>query len=160
VRPGTATAIATGAMLPRGADAVVMVEHTDVEGGELLLMRPVAPGANVSFTGTDVGTGEVVLRRGERLSSRETGVFAALGIAEVAVVGRPRVAILSTGDELLPPGTPIRPGFVHDSNSTVLADAVRELGGEAVPLGIVPDDDSKLDNALAGALACDAILLS
>jgi putative molybdopterin biosynthesis protein len=160
VRPGTATVISTGAMLPRGADAVVMVEHTDVKGGDLLVVRPVAPGANVSFTGTDVGTGEVVLRRGERLSSRETGVLAALGIAHVSVVRRPRVAILSTGDELLPPGEPIRPGFVHDSNSTVLADAVRELGGEAVPLGIVPDDDAKLDDALARALSCDTVLLS
>jgi putative molybdopterin biosynthesis protein len=160
VPPGTATAIATGAMLPRGADAVVMVEHTDVRDDRLLLVRSVAPGANISFAGTDLGMGEVVLRQGERLTSRETGVLAALGIAEVAVVRRPRVAILSTGDELLPPGAPIRPGMVHDSNSTVLADAVRELGGEPVALGIVPDNDTRLDAALARALECDMVLLS
>jgi putative molybdopterin biosynthesis protein len=160
VKAGTATAIATGGMLPRGADAVVMIEHTDVLDGQLLLNRPVAPGANITFAGTDIGQGEVVLRRGERLTSRETGVLAALGLATAAVVRRPRVAILSTGDELLTPGEPMRPGRVHDSNSTVLADAVRELGGEPVFLGIVPDDDRRLDAALQQALAHDVVLLS
>jgi putative molybdopterin biosynthesis protein len=160
VEAGTATAIATGAMLPRGADAVVMVEHTDLRDGRLVLQRPAAPGANITFAGTDIGMGEVVLRRGERLTSRETGVLAALGLAEVSVVRRPRVAILSTGDELIPPGAPMRPGLVHDSNATVLADAVRELGGEPVPLGIVPDDARRLMEALRRGLDCDAILLS
>jgi putative molybdopterin biosynthesis protein len=160
VGPGTATPIATGGMLPRGADAVVMIEHTDVRGGQLVLQRPAAPGANITFAGTDIGRGEVVLRRGERLTSRETGVLAALGLAAVSVVRRPRVAILSTGDELLPPGAPMRPGMVHDSNSTVLADAVRELGGEPLPLGIVPDDAARLGEALRAALAHDVVLLS
>src|SRR5205807_8009845 len=130
VRSGTATAIATGAVLPRGADAVVMIEYTDLRDGQLLLSRPVAPGANITFAGTDIGMGEVVLRRGDRLTARETGVLAALGLDEVAAVRRPRVAILSTGDELLPPGAAMRPGMVHDSNSTVLAATVRQLGGE------------------------------
>jgi putative molybdopterin biosynthesis protein len=160
VGAGTASAIATGGMLPRGADAVVMIEYTDIRDGQLLMQRPVPPGANVTFAGTDIGQGEVVLRRGERLTSRETGVLAALGLDRVAVVRRPRVAILSTGDELLPPGTPMRPGMVHDSNATVLADAVRELGGAPVPLGIVPDDDNRLDAALQQALAHDVVLLS
>jgi putative molybdopterin biosynthesis protein len=160
VRPGTATSIATGGMLPRGADAVVMIEHTDLRGDELTLVRPVAPGGNVTFAGTDIGRGETVLRRGERLTSRETGVLAALGLDRISCFRRPRVAILSTGDELIAPGEPLRPGMVHDSNATVLADAVRELGGEAVPLGIVPDDDRRLDTALRGALDCDVVLLS
>jgi putative molybdopterin biosynthesis protein len=160
VEPGTATAIATGAIVPRGADAVVMIEHTDADADRLSVRRPVAPGANVTFAGTDIGRGETVLRRGEVLTSRETGVLAALGLARVAVVRPPRVAVLSTGDEIIPAGAPMRPGLVYDSNAVILADAVRELGGEPVPLGIVPDDHPRLEAALRGALACDLVLLS
>lgn len=173
VQAGTATPIATGAVVPRGADAVVMIEHTDLrkdEGGRMkdeseqtrciLVSRPITPGANITFAGTDIGRGETVLRRGELLTSRETGVLAALGLAEVAVVRRPRVAILSTGDEIIPPGQAMRTGLVYDSNATILADAVRELGGESVPFGIVPDDRVALEQALRRALACDVILLS
>jgi putative molybdopterin biosynthesis protein len=161
VTPGTATAIATGAVVPRGADAVVMVEHTDADGDTLLVRRPVAPGANVTFAGTDIGRGETVLRRGDLLTSRETGVLAALGLATVPVVRRPRVAVVSTGDEIIPAGAAMRPGLVYDSNATVLADAVRELGGEPVPLGIVPDDRDALRAVLRRALGqCDLVLLS
>jgi putative molybdopterin biosynthesis protein len=160
VAPGTATSLATGAVVPRGADAVVMVEHTDVVGGGLVVRRPATPGANVTFAGTDVGRGETVLRRGEVLTARETGVLAALGLARVGVVRRPRVAVLSTGDEIVPPGAAMRPGLVYDSNATILADAVRELGGESVPFGIVPDDAEALERTLRRALACDAVLLS
>src|SRR5712692_715166 len=91
VAPGTATVIATGGMVPRGADAVVMVEHTAVEGDEVKISRPVVPGAAITFAGSDIGRGEVVLRAGELLSSRETGVLAALGLDRVAVYRRPRV---------------------------------------------------------------------
>ena len=137
-----------------------MIEHTTVAGDRLTLTRAVAPGGNVSFTGSDIGRGECVLRAGEVLTSRETGVLAAIGLDRVSVVRRPRVAILSTGDELVPPGQPIRPGQVHDSNATVLADAVRELGAEPVPLGIVPDDPDRLRAALVAALDCDVVLMS
>src|SRR5262249_38311089 len=140
VAAGTATPIATGGVVPRSADAVVMVEHTDTDGALLIVRRPVTPGANITFTGTDIGAGETVLRRGERLTSPQTGVLAALGLAEVRVVRRPHVAIVSTGDELLPPGAAMRTGLVFDSNATILADTVRELGGEPVAYGIVPDD--------------------
>jgi putative molybdopterin biosynthesis protein len=161
VAPGTATAIATGAVVPRGADAVVMIEHTDLEEPEkITVRRPVAPGANITFAGTDIGRGETVLRRGELLTSRETGVLAALGLDGVSVVRRPRVAIVSTGDELVPPGKPLGPGLIYDSNATVLADAVRELGGEPVSFGVVPDDPERLEQVLRRALACDVILLS
>jgi putative molybdopterin biosynthesis protein len=160
INPGTATTIATGAMLPRGADAIIMVEHTDTTDGILLVRRPATPGMNLTFAGTDIGRGETVLRRGEWLTSRETGVLAALGLNRVAVVRRPRVAILSTGDELIPPGSPMRPGLVFDSNGIVLADAVRELGGQPVPMGIVPDDRALLEGALHQALVHDVVLLS
>lgn len=161
VGPGSATAVATGAVVPRGASAIVMVEHTEVRAGRLVLTRPAAPGADVTWAGTDIGRGETVHYRGTVLTSRETGVLAALGIDRVAVVRRPRVAILSTGGELQSPGEEPRPGCVFDSNQTVLADAVRELGGEPVPLGIVPDDLAALRAAFAEALrVADAVLLS
>jgi putative molybdopterin biosynthesis protein len=158
--PATATATATGSVVPRGADAVVMIEYTDTDGDRLEIRRPVAPGANITFAGTDIGRGEAVLRRGELLTSRETGVLAALGLDRVAVVRRPRVAIVSTGDELIAPGTPMRTGQVYDSNAAILADAVRELGGEPVSFGIVPDDRAALDCVLRDAMVCDAVLLS
>src|SRR5438105_5756341 len=90
-----AATIATGAMVPRGADAVVMVEYTDTEGADLIVRRPVTPGTNISFAGTDIGRGETVLRRGDVLTARETGVLAALGLSRIEVVRRPRVAIIS-----------------------------------------------------------------
>ncbi len=162
VAAGTATPIATGAMLPRGADAVVMVEHARVDAGRdrLLVLRPVVPGSGVSFAGTDMARGELVLRQGERLSSRETGVLAAIGRASADVVRRPTVAILSTGDEIIEPGSDPRPATVYDANATMLADAVRELGGEPVPLGVVGDDEPRLEAALAAGLASDLVILS
>ncbi|MCI0682857.1 MAG: molybdopterin biosynthesis protein [Gemmataceae bacterium] len=160
IQAGVAAAIATGAMLPRGADAVVMVEHTDALGAELLVRRPVAPGANISGAGGDIGRGETVLRRGELVTSRETGVLAALGVTSAAVVRKPRVAILSTGNELIAPGQPMRPGLVYDSNATILADAVRELGGEPVHFGIAPDERELLAELVRQALHEDVVLLS
>jgi putative molybdopterin biosynthesis protein len=160
VRGQTALPVSTGATVPRGADAVVMVEFTELLEGQVQVRRPVAPGANISFAGTDIGRGETVLRRGDFLTARETGVLAALGLADVRVVRRPRVAILSTGNELIPPGGTMRPGLVYDSNATVLADSVRELGADPVPLGIVSDDRKALRAALDRSLDCDVVLLS
>jgi len=161
VTPGTAMSIATGGMLPRGADAVVMVEHTEVDGEGLLVSKAVTPGFGVSFAGTDIAAGETVLRRGEVLTSRETGVLAALGANEATVWRRPQVAILSTGDELIPPGQPMQPGLVYDSNARILADAVRELGGQPLCCGIVSDELAQLRERLHEALAAaDVVLLS
>ena len=161
VAPGTATTIATGGMLPRGADAVVPVEVTDVEAGMLVVRRACVPGSALSFAGTDIGCGETVLFAGTRLTSRETGVLAAIGRRDVEVVRRPRVAILSTGDELVQPGEAMRPGLVYDSNGRILADAVRELGGEPEFLGAFRDDVAALRAALQRALeSADLILMS
>lgn len=164
VEAGTATVLATGGMLPRGADAVVMVEVTEdrEEGGApaVAVARPVAPGEAVAAAGSDLARGEVVLRAGQVLSSREIGALAAVGLAEVPVWRRPRVAIFSTGDEIVPPGRPLPPGGVYDSNAAILAAAVEELGGEPVLLGIAPDDEAALSALLARALAHDAVLLS
>ena len=168
VEAGTASSIATGARLPRGADSVVMVEHTRVETGSknlgvdrLQVFRPVAPGSNVSFAGTDMARGELILRRSTRLTARETGVLAAIGRDGATVVRRPRVAIVSTGDEIVPPGSKLGPASVFDANATTLADAVRESGGEPVPLGIVGDDPARLEAVLELALrSSDLVLLS
>jgi putative molybdopterin biosynthesis protein len=161
VAAGTAVTIATGGMLPRGADAVAMVEHCDEEGERLIVRNAVVPGFGVSFAGTDIARGETVLRGGELLGSRETGVLAAIGVSRVTVWRRPRVAIISTGDEMIEPGEPMRPGMVYDSNARILADAVRELGGEPVAMGIVGDNVRELRIKLHDALAaCDLVLLS
>lgn len=159
--PGHAMSIATGGMLPRGADAIVAVEHAESSGEQVTIRKPVTPGAGVTFAGTDIARGETVLWRGELLTSRETGVLAALGVAQVRVWRKPVVAIVSTGDEIVAPGQPMRPAGVFDSNAQILADAVRELGGEPLRLGIVGDDlaalRSRIDTALAQA---DVVLLS
>jgi len=166
VAPGTATAIATGGMIPRGADAVAMIEWTelaeDAEGGPaVLLARAVAPGASVGFAGSDIARGEALLRAGAVVTSREVGMLAAAGLAEVPVVRRPRVAVLSTGDELHPPGAPLPPGGIMDSNAATLCAAVAENGGEAVPMGIFRDDEAALEAAVRDALArADLVVVS
>jgi putative molybdopterin biosynthesis protein len=164
VRPGTATVIATGGVIPRGADAVVMIEHTElIEAGAsaIELRRAAAPGQFVSYAGSDMARGETLLRRGAVIGSREIGMLAACGHASVDVVRRPKVAVLSTGDELVAPGTALGPAGVYDSNSAIVAAAVAELGGEPVPLGIVADDEAALERAVRAALAsCDMVVLS
>jgi len=161
IRGGEAVAIATGGMVPRGADAVIMIEHVDVRDATLQVRRAVTAGSGVAFAGTDITAGETVLRRGQILTSRDTGVLAAIGVADVDVWRKPVVAILSTGDEIIAPGEPMRPARVFDSNAQILADAVRELGGEPRRLGIVPDDEDAIRRKVREALeVADIVLLS
>ena len=161
IRSGEGAAIATGGMMPRGADAVVMVEHAETRAGAVRIARAVTAGSGVSFAGTDITAGETVLRQGQLLASRDTGVLAAIGVAEVDVWRKPVVAILSTGDEIIAPGEPMQPARVYDSNAQVLADAVREAGGEPARLGIVADDAEALRDTLRRALeVADLVLLS
>ena len=161
IHAGQAVAIATGGMMPRGADAVVMVEHAETKSGTVRIARAVTPGAGVSFAGTDITAGETVVRQGQLLTSRDTGVLAAIGVAEVEVWRKPVVAILSTGDEIIAPGEGMRPAKVFDSNAQILADAVREEGGEPARLGIVGDDAAALQKKLRQALEfADMVLLS
>jgi len=161
VEPGTAMAIPTGGVVPRGADAIVMVEHSRVEAGEVVIVKAVTPGRWITYAGTDVAQGEVVLRARETCTSRETGLLAAMGIPRVSVFRKPVVAVFSTGDEIVPPGTPIAAGQIFDSNAVVICDAVRELGGEPLPLGIVPDDADAIRSMLRRALgSADLVVLS
>jgi putative molybdopterin biosynthesis protein len=165
VAPGTATAIATGGVVPRGADAVAMIEWTDLveaeKGPAIVLRRAVAPGQFVSYAGSDISRGETLLRRGAQIGSREIGILAACGIGSVDVVRKPKVAVLSTGDELTEPGKPLKPGAVYDSNGAIIAAAVIEAGGEAIAFGAFPDDAGKLEAVLRRAVAeCDMVVLS
>ena len=164
VASGTATTIATGGVIPRGADAVVMVEWTELlaeNPPQIELRRAVAPGQFVSYAGSDIARGETLLRRGARIGSREIGMLAASGLAHIDVVRRPKVAVLSTGDELVEPGKPLAPASVYDSNGAIIAAAVTEAGGDAIAMGAFPDDPVKREKAVRDALASsDMVVLS
>jgi putative molybdopterin biosynthesis protein len=162
VETGTVTPIATGGMVPRGADAIVMVEHTDYDeaANELIVERAVSPGQAISYAGLDIARGETVLRLGTVLTSREIGVLAAIGMTNVTVWRRPTVAIISTGDEIVPPGAELPAGYVYDSNAAILSASVTELGGCPKILGVVRDDVQELRDILKTAFGCDLILLS
>ena len=135
--PGTATPISTGGVLPRGADGVVMIENTHPDGDRIRVLKPIVPGGGVSLAGSDLGAGEVVLRRGDLLGFRETGTLAAVGETHVWVWKKPKVAVVSTGDELIAPGETMQLGRVYDSNSLVVGHAAEELGCQVEFLGIV-----------------------
>ena len=158
------TAIATGGVIPRGADAVVMIEQTELIEAcapTIELRRTAASGQFVSLAGSDIARGETLLRRDTQIGSREIGMLAACGFAAVEVVRRPRVAVLSTGDELVEPGRPFRPGSVYDSNGAIIAAAIVEAGGEPVPFGAFPDEEIALELAMRSALnSCDIVVLS
>lgn len=163
VAEGSATPIATGGVIPRGADAVVMVEQTEFLDAVLAidLVQAARPGQFIGYAGGDMAAGETVLRRGLRITAREIGMLAACGLARIPVVRRPRVAVLSTGDELRAAGLPLPPGAIYDSNGPIVAASVIENGGEAVSLGIVRDDAAALREALQAALAeNDIVVLS
>ncbi|MBM7488334.1 molybdenum cofactor synthesis domain-containing protein [Bradyrhizobium sp. USDA 3686] len=162
VAAGTATPIATGGPLPRGADAVVMVEHTQPAGlATIDVRRAASPGQFISYAGSDIARGEALLRAGTIVGSREVGMLAACGLAEVSVVRKPRVAVISTGDELVQPGEVLAPAAIYDTNGAIVTAAIDENGGEAVFLGAIPDDEAQLEAAMRRALAdADMLVLS
>ncbi len=162
VRVGQAVRIWTGGALPSKADAVVMVEYTQLLDDETVaIFRPVAPGENVIRAGEDYRPGQEVLAPGHMLRPQDLGVLSGLGVQEVTVYRRPRVAILSTGDELVPPDQTPPPGKIRDINSTTMAALVEEAGGIALPLGICDDDFDRMLATCAQALQeADILLLS
>ena len=163
VGPGTVASMPTGGVLPRGADAVVMIEYTqEAMPGTIEVVRPVAPGDGVVRADEDAAPGAELVPAGRPLRAQDLGMLAAAGVTQVAVHTRPRVTVLSTGDEVVPPDTAaLRPGQVRDASAVALAGLVTEAGGEPVPGGIVPDDAAALESALRAALASsDLIVIS
>ncbi len=163
VGPGTAASMPTGGVLPAGADAVVMIEYTaEAMPGTIEVVRPVAPGDGVVRADEDAVPGAELAPAGRPLRAQDLGMLAAAGVTEVAVHRRPRVTVLSTGDEVVPPDTAVlRPGQVRDATAVALAGLVADAGGEPVQGGIVPDDAAALETALRAALGgSDLIVIS
>jgi molybdopterin molybdotransferase len=158
LRPGTCLRIFTGAPLPRGADCVEMQERVARRGGWARFERPGEVGRFVRPAGSDVPRGAVALEAGARLDPGAVGLAAALGLARLAVVRRPRVAILATGDEVVPLGRRLAPGQIFESNAHALAAAVREAGGEPHLLGIARDQPAALGRALRRARGADVLV--
>jgi len=162
VGPGEAVRIATGGMLPVGADAVVMVEHTEeVDPNTIEVYKSVAPGQHVILAGEDYPQGKTVLEPGQRIRSQETGLLAAVGRESVTVYRQPVIAIISTGDEIIPTSQVPGPGQVRDINSYSLAGLIAESGGRPQPMGIVRDNFEALQQTCRQALVqSDMVLLS
>ena len=159
VAKGAAVRIMTGAPLPDGADAVVMAEVASERDGRVFVREPVAPRKNVGAIGEDVKAGDVVLRAGRRLRPQDAGLLAAIGVASARCLRRPRVALLITGDELLPAGSVPSGHRIVDSNSVVLRALVLRDGGVVLPFEILPDQPERIREALTNADA-DVVLVS
>ena len=165
VEPGTVAYITTGAPLPEGADAVVMIEETerletDADPPLVRIRQQVQTGDDVRPVGVDVKAGQTVLAAGERLDPAEIGLLATAGIVDVPVFPRPKVAVLSTGDELVEPGEPPGPGQIRDSNRAMLLAAIGAVGGEPVDLGISGDTQEALEARVEQGLEQADILLT
>ena len=158
VGQGECVRIMTGAVLPAGADAVVMQERTERDDDQVRFTEACKTGANVRAAGEDVKRGQRVFEPGRRIGSADLGVLASVGAAEVEVLARARVAFFSTGDEIVPVGQPLPAGKIHDSNRHTLFGLLSELGVEIHDLGIVPDVPEALDDALQRASQFDAVL--
>lgn len=165
VTRGTCIQVATGSPIPRGADAVVQVEDTELEGdpaqtGKVKVYKPVYPRQNASPQGEDIQAGREVLPTGTRLDPSKIGVLAALGITQVPVFARPTVAVIPSGNEILTPGDPLEPGKIYDINSYTLAALIRETGGIPLLFPIMKDTLEDVRRTLGEALACDMTVLS
>jgi molybdopterin molybdotransferase len=159
--PGTAVRIFTGAPVPAGCDAVVMQEQVRRAGEQVVIPPGVIPGQNIRRAGEDIAAGRVVLPQGRRLRPPDIGLLAAIGLDRVPVYGRLTVAVLSTGDELVAPGSPLQPGTIHESNRPTLIAALQALGVRVLDLGIVGDDRELLAASLQrGAAEADVLISS
>jgi molybdenum cofactor synthesis domain-containing protein len=161
VGPGQCAEVATGAPMPEGADAVVMVEETDIdEAGSVLVFAPAAPRQNIGPQGADIHKGQRVLQPGTPLNASRLGALAALGITSIEVYEKPRVAILSTGNEIVDPGEPLAPGQIYDVNRITVSSVVSDNGGIPIPYRTAADTIEDLSRALDECLAQDLLVFS
>jgi molybdopterin molybdotransferase len=160
VGPGEAVRVSTGAMLPEGADAVVRIEDARADGERLEVLSAAAPGHDVRHPGEDIRPGARVVQRGVVLGPAELGVLASLDRAEVSCARPPRVAVLTTGDELQEPGEPYRPGGVRNANAHTLCSLVARRGAEVAQRRTVRDDEASTRQAIAAALGHDVVVIS
>ena len=160
VSTGQCLQIATGAMMPRGADAVVMVEDTETENGRVKIFKAVYPKANVAKKGEDIKAGEPVLNQGTFLDAGKVGVLASQGLSKIRVYEQPKVAILPSGEEVAEIGKKLRPGQVYDINSHTVASVVRENGGVPIRFGIVGDNREEIRAKITEALKNDMVVIS
>lgn len=160
VEKGTVAEIVTGAPIPRGADAVVMVEHTEQKNDTILIHQSVAHSENVMKKGSDIHKGETVLMEGTALSLYEVGVIAAIGLDRVEAYKRPKVAIFSTGAEVVEPGKPLKEGKIYDINAHALSAAVTECGGLPLSMGIIQDEAEPMTTALKRALNTAEVVIT
>lgn len=161
IKAGQCAYIPTGACLPEGTDSVVMIEHTENYGDEVGILKPVAPGDNVIFVGDDMKKGELLLGKGTKIDSRKCGLLAASGINTIKVKKKIRVAVISTGNELVPDGRKLQTGQIYDVNGPMLIMALKECGCEADFLGIIKDEEAQFEETLRYAVKeYDMVLLS
>jgi putative molybdopterin biosynthesis protein len=160
IKQSEAAEIVTGAPIPIGANAVVMLEHADRKNGDLEVFTMVTKSENVMKAGTDIKKGETALERGQMLKSREIGVLAAMGLAEVKVYATPHVAVLSSGAEITEPGRKLQPGKIYDINAYSLSTAVLESGGKPIYLGVFPDSLTEMEKALKNALTSANVIVT
>ncbi len=160
IEKGEAREIWTGNALPRGADTVVMLEHTKKADGEIVILRSLTPGTNISKKGEDIKKGEVVVKAGVRLKPHHLGLVAALGITEVEVVRKPKTVILATGNELVSLGEKLELNKVVEVNSIILSSMCAALGAEAVSVGIAKDDESEIEEKIREGLTKADILIT
>jgi molybdopterin molybdotransferase len=160
VEYGKAVAIATGAKIPEGADAVVMVEHTELENGKVKIFNEIKPGKNVALKGEDVKKGQVLLKKGTWLTSQDVGLIASVGVGKIPVFKKPRVAVFATGSELAEPGSKLDDTCIFESNRYMISSMAREFGGEVVDMGICTDDRDLILTKLREALQSDIVVIS